>query len=340
MTPPLISVVMPVYNGERHLKEAIDSILSQTIINFEFIILNDGSKDKTAEIVQSYSDPRIRYIKNENNLQIAKTLNKGIQLAKGKYIARMDADDISLPSRFEIQVNFLEKNPSIGLVGSFYKKFGTDDKTIKLPTSNDEIRVHMLFNNPFGHPTVMFRRDIVQINNLYYDNYRAAQDYYYFYCFSKLTQLANINQVLLRYRVHHEQISTAKIHEQKKNADQIRSLILKDQVTVDETDCYRHNLFSQSAVYDKKVLLVVTSWAEKLININIKSDDNIFEIIVTEKYKALFRRSARVYGPSLYPIYWNFKHRQKFDITELKFFTLLYFSWVKYRFSSKNSDIT
>ena len=110
MSKPLVSVLMAVYNGEKYLLEAIESILNQTYTNFEFLIINDGSTDSTEEIILSYSDQRIRYIKNEQNLKLIASLNKGLDLAKGKYIARMDADDISLPDRLEKQVNFLERN--------------------------------------------------------------------------------------------------------------------------------------------------------------------------------------------------------------------------------------
>ena len=117
MTNCLISIILPAYNAEKYLKEAIDSILAQTYTNFELIVINDGSTDKTEEIILSYQDSRIRYIKNEKNLKLIRTLNKGIGLAKGKYIARMDADDISLPHRLKEEVEFMEAHPNIGEIG-------------------------------------------------------------------------------------------------------------------------------------------------------------------------------------------------------------------------------
>lgn len=119
MIKNLVSVILPAYNAERFLKESIDSILAQTYRNFELIVLNDGSTDRTEEIVLSYSDPRIRYVKNEQNLKLIKTLNKGIDLAKGEYIARMDADDVSLPTRFEEEVYKFEEDPTLGIVSCF-----------------------------------------------------------------------------------------------------------------------------------------------------------------------------------------------------------------------------
>ena len=117
---PVISVILPVYNAERFLREAIDSVLKQTFVDFEFIILNDGSTDKTEDIILSYKDPRIRYVKNEKNLKLIKTLNKGVDMARGKYIARMDADDISLPERFEKEVAYLEAHPDVAVVSCYH----------------------------------------------------------------------------------------------------------------------------------------------------------------------------------------------------------------------------
>ena len=114
--PPLISVIMPVYNGERFLRQAIDSILNQTIIDFELIIINDGSTDSSEDIILSYHDSRIKYVKNEYNLKLIKTLNKGLMLAKGKFISRMDADDIADKYLFESQIKAFQNDDSICIV--------------------------------------------------------------------------------------------------------------------------------------------------------------------------------------------------------------------------------
>ncbi len=148
---PLISVVMPVYNSEKYLEEAINSILNQTFTDFEFIILNDGSTDKTEDIILSYSDSRILYIKNKTNLQIVKTLNKGIELASGKYIARMDSDDISSPERFEKLIEFMENNHEIDICSTWLETFGNRKKIWKNPLSHEEIKATLLFNSAKVH---------------------------------------------------------------------------------------------------------------------------------------------------------------------------------------------
>jgi len=114
---PKVTVLMPVYNAEKYLKEAIGSILGQSFSDFEFLIINDGSTDSSVKIIKSYDDPRIRFIANEKNLGVIPTLNKGFALAQGEFIARMDADDISLPKRLELQADFMDKHPEAGAIG-------------------------------------------------------------------------------------------------------------------------------------------------------------------------------------------------------------------------------
>lgn len=164
--PPLISVILPAYNAERFLEEAIDSILAQTYKNFELIVLNDGSTDRTEEIILSYNDPRIRYIKNESNLKLIKTLNKGIDLARGKYIARMDADDISLPTRFEKEIDFMETHPDIGACSSKVIHLFSNGKTKlgKYYPSKTPLgcKFCSIFRTPLAHPASFFRADVLK----------------------------------------------------------------------------------------------------------------------------------------------------------------------------------
>ncbi|WP_168397814.1 glycosyltransferase family 2 protein [Acinetobacter indicus] len=201
----LVSVVLPAYNAELYIKEAIDSVLAQTFTNFELIILNDGSTDKTEEIILSYQDSRIVYVKNEQNLGLIGTLNKGMALAKGKYIARMDADDICLPERFAKQVNFLEEHPDYVICGTAaYRFFNnlTDKRAFYVPISDDNIRVRLFFNTGFIHPSVMFRTETIRTHNLSFnDNYKYAEDYYFWMDLLKYGKGFNLKEKLLYYRV-------------------------------------------------------------------------------------------------------------------------------------------
>lgn len=201
----LISVVLPAYNAELYLKEAIDSVLAQTFTDFELIIINDGSKDSTEKIILSYNDERIVYVKNEQNLGLIGTLNKGISLAKGKYIARMDADDLCFPERFEKQIKFLEGNPDYVICGtSAYRFENTIDegRAFNVPLDNESIRIRLFFNSCFIHPSVMFRTKVVKDNHLIFnEDFKYAEDYYFWIDLLKFGKGFNFKEKLLYYRV-------------------------------------------------------------------------------------------------------------------------------------------
>lgn len=181
MQNPLISVILPAYNAEKYLAQAINSILNQKCRDFELLVINDGSTDNTEEVIRSFSDSRIRYIKNDNNLGLIGTLNKGISLSAGKYIARMDADDISRDIRFEQQVKYLESNPEVVICSSSRIEFSdlSERQHISfVPLDDISIRISSIFSTPFTHPAVMMRRDIVVDNNISFDlAYKYAEDY-------------------------------------------------------------------------------------------------------------------------------------------------------------------
>lgn len=215
----MISVIMPVYNGESHLKEAIDSILNQTYRDFQFLIINDGSTDRSEEIIQSYVDDRIKYIVNESNLGIVKTLNKGIDLATFKYIARMDADDIALPHRFEKQIEFMEANPDTVACGSNIIKFYNDDiNQTSLSDSkllDKDLKIRTLFYTAFWHPTMLIRSKILNEHNIRYrTEYKYAQDKAMWIDIAQQGTLANIEEPQLYYRVHENQVSSKYFSEQ------------------------------------------------------------------------------------------------------------------------------
>ncbi len=164
MTSPQITVLMPVYNGEKYLRSAIESILDQTYTDFEFLIINDGSTDKTEEIILSYQDSRIRYIKNEKNLKIIKTLNKGIDLAKGQYIARMDCDDIAVSNRLEKQIRLFNDNPKLDFISGLpihLLKNGRIYRSFRFCSLHTEaIRFENLLEVSFCHPCLMAKTEI------------------------------------------------------------------------------------------------------------------------------------------------------------------------------------
>jgi len=223
MRDPLVTVLMPVYNAEKYLREAIDSILNQTFRDYEFLIIDDGSTDESNSIIKSYKDERIRLIENGQNIKLIATLNKGIDLARGKYIARMDADDISLPERLQRLVDFMEANSDTGLCGSFLNVMGSNnDRVVKFRTTHEEITFRLFFTNCLAHPTIMLRKSVLTDNNLHYPGSLHAEDYSMWVKMSRLTRLAVIPEVLLTYRVHDSNISEINKNWQHKISESIR----------------------------------------------------------------------------------------------------------------------
>ena len=199
---------MPAYNAEKYLREAIDSILTQTFTDFEFIIINDGSTDATEQIIKSYSDPRIVYLKNDMNSGICVTLNKGLDAAQGKYIARMDSDDISFPERLAVQVAFMDAHPEIAVCGSDVEIFGESVKPYVFTQIYEpaQCRAGLIFNSCFAHPSVMMRAVVIKDNHLYYENdFKGLEDYKLWWEITKYGKPVNINRSLLRYRIHRGQ---------------------------------------------------------------------------------------------------------------------------------------
>lgn len=213
-TPVKLTVLLPVYNAELYLREAIDSILSQTFEDFELLVFNDASTDGTAGVLASYSDPRLNIITSQTNKGYIEHLNQGLKLAKGQYVARMDADDISLPTRFAQQISFLEQNPAYGLCGTWVTSFGVDTKDLlwELPTTHHEICIHHLFkDSALAHPSVMLRKEVLMRHGICYNtDLLPSEDYDLWVRLSRVTKLCNLPIPLLKYRVHPEQISTLK----------------------------------------------------------------------------------------------------------------------------------
>jgi len=216
---------MPVYNGGEYVDEAIRSILSQTFDDLELIIIDDGSTDKTPEIIERHrrADRRIRAYEQDNRGLIA-TLNRGLDLARGEYIARMDQDDISLPERLAVQVAFMSANHHVGICGAWIETFDhLTRRTVRLPTDDSAIRGWLLFESVLPHPSVIMRREMLLKAGLSYDEtILHAEDYDLWVRASRHTALANVADVLLRYRLHPQQIVRKYETEKLASARQIR----------------------------------------------------------------------------------------------------------------------
>jgi glycosyltransferase involved in cell wall biosynthesis len=211
---PSVSVIMSVYNGERFLKEAVESILAQSFTDLEFIIIDDGSTDQSARILENYNDSRIIRIKNASNIGLTKSLNLGLKKARGFYIARIDADDISKPGRLAAQIAYLNSNPQIAVLGSAYETIDENSKLIQTfypPSCPLVITWSLLFGNPIAHSSVVYRRDIILQLGGYDENILYAQDYD---LWSRITEkgfmISVLNIPLIQLRNHKAQITLIK----------------------------------------------------------------------------------------------------------------------------------
>lgn len=229
MRTPLVSVVMPAFNGGLFLDEAIRSILTQTFDDLELIVIDDGSIDNTPEIIELHrrEDARIRAFSQTNQGLIA-TLNRGLDLAQGVYVARMDQDDISLPRRLAAQVAFMETHRDVGVCGAWIETFdGRSRHVVRLPTDDSAIRSWLLFESVLPHPSVIMRRNAFSQIRMSYDaTYLHAEDYHLWVRASRCMALGNVGEVLLRYRIHSEQIVRKYEIEKLASARQVR----KDQL--------------------------------------------------------------------------------------------------------------
>jgi glycosyltransferase involved in cell wall biosynthesis len=201
---PIVSVLLPVYNGKDYLDAAVQSILDQTYADFECIIINDGSRDRSTAIINKYNDARIRVYHQENQ-GLAATLNRAISLARGEYLARQDQDDISLPQRFEKQVAFLETHPDYGMVGTWAEIVSGDHKTDrahKHPADNLTLKFELLFNNPFVHSSMMIRKSVFEKIGPYSTDAtrQPPEDYELWSRIARTFEVANIPEILLVYR--------------------------------------------------------------------------------------------------------------------------------------------
>ena len=197
---PRVSILFPVYNTAPFLKEAVDSMLSQTFVDFELIVLNDCSPDNAEEIMDTYNDPRIVRYRGETNVGLGNVLNVGISMAKGEYIARMDSDDISLPERLQLQIDFLETHPEIDLVSVGMQEFGDGNRVHRYDNETEEIKFNALFSSPICHASSMWRKK--SFDGLLYDqSFVPSEDYHlWIRALLKDVKMRNLPQILYRYR--------------------------------------------------------------------------------------------------------------------------------------------
>ncbi len=229
-----VTVLMSVYNSQKYLRQSIESILNQTFKDFEFLIIDDGSTDKSADIIRSYSDACIRLIQNEKNTGLTCSLNKGLKLARGEYIARQDADDISLPERLEKQVRFLDEHVNVCLLSSSIIMVDVTGKEIgiwRLSANNNTIKQNLFRGlNQFSHPSSIFRKRCLEKVGGYREAFDVAQDYDLWLRIAEEFEVANIEEPLCKYKVWPDTISTRNKTKQKNNHCLAHTLAVQRQI--------------------------------------------------------------------------------------------------------------
>ncbi len=245
VTSPRVSVIVPVHNVERYIGAAIDSLLEQTYTDFEVVVVDDGSQDRTVEIVQNYEDPRVRLVRHARNMGVAQARNTGLECSRGELIALLDGDDIALPDRLERQVSALDAAPEIGMVGCYSE--GIDEAGIligvvwKRPVSSDGTEIGLLFRNTLGGSPVMFRRSAIPENG--YRQFPVAEDYDFNARLAKRWKVTNVPRALIRYRVRRDGLTQTNKDLMETHVRQVMREQLEDlgiQPTARELDLNRH----------------------------------------------------------------------------------------------------
>lgn len=298
---PKVSVLMPVYNGEKYLAKAVKSILEQSFRDFELLVVDDGSTDRSAQILRGFlKDTRVSVIRNERNLGLIATLHKGLKACRAPLIARMDADDISHPQRLQLQVDYLNAHPEIEILGGAirYIEMGVKFRGFSFPLAHEAIKPAMLFFSPLPHPALMFRRDLVERELFCFDDeFRHAEDYHLWSRLLNEVRSANLPQVLLDYRVHSSQVSSAQASPQYQAALSVRKSIL-NQARVDWTE--RDLMLHEAAILGRSIttddLQNLERWFCKLEQSNEISgywDGRALHELLCHKFTEVLRRTTR-----------------------------------------------
>jgi glycosyltransferase involved in cell wall biosynthesis len=293
-----VTILMPVYNGAAFLREAVDSILSQTFREFTLLIIDDGSTDDSWNVLGSFNDSRISLVRNPDNLGLIATLNKGISLASTDLIARMDCDDIAKPDRLEKQVVFMDRNANIHILGTWFEIIGTT-RIQRPPTATEACRVELLNGTVLGHPTVMFRKSALTSKGLSFNAEAIHAEDYRLWIDSQLAGLniANLPNVLLSYRMHAGQVSTTQAAIQTLTVDSTRALYWVKAFPVTATG--KEKLIKEmleGSSSDLRVYSEIVRFCNDIIEDNDRSGFMDKKMLARFVHRLLVRRARFVYG--------------------------------------------
>lgn len=303
-----VSILMPVYNAEQYLAEAIDSILNQTFGDWELILINDGSTDSSEDIISRYKDNRISYYKNSENKGLIYTRNRLIEIAGGEYIAFLDSDDLSLPDRLKTQVDFLDNNPQYAMCGTWGKMIdgkGNSLRKINMPAEYESIKCSLLFISTFVQSSIMIRREVL-LQNPYDKDFPLAEDYELWCRLSRSYKLKNIPKHLTCYRWHGDNISQSR----KQHLDDLVKNIYKRELSLIGIDATDEELDIHSSIRDKSVANIppdilfakMKAWLQKLAK--AASESNRYDrntLLATIAFRWIFLcKEYKEYG-KIYP---------------------------------------
>ena len=313
---PKVSVIIPVYNREKYVGEAIDSILAQSFTNFELLLIDDGSTDGSIEIMKSYTDPRVRLVRNEHNLGIPKTRNKGLQLARGDYIAILDSDDTALSDRLVKQVAFLDRYKDYALLGSWATQMDEEGRPLEKGkrqfVSSGEVKSHLLFRCWLPHSSIMVRAAILQAYG-YREQYVLCSDFDLFVRLARKHQLGHLPEPLVRHRVHEGSITRQKVQLTKdKDLEIVSAQLIELGVEFTTPDLDRHLLLSFMRKFqfipDRQYLRWAEAWLLKLQAANHRAlcyPEDSFARVVGEKWLKVCHRVFHGIGWTAWKNFWQ-----------------------------------
>lgn len=339
MQSPVVSVVMAVFNDAEYLHESVPSILAQTLKDLEFIVVDDGSTDDSLGVLQGYAeqDSRVRIIRNEENMGLASSLNRGIAAARGQYVARMDADDICLPQRLDKQFKFMEQNKDISMCGASAKLFGFRRGWWVIPACHEQIRASLLFFNPICHPSVMYRASsLPRQGELYESGRRRAEDLELWSRLVEEVRVANLQERLIMYRLHDPK-SLAKREAVVSHGNEIRhSLLTRLMGELTEPQFQLHmKLVRCERNQDLDFLDEAADWLEQILQVNEVSrfyDQAALGRVVSYRWWRVCRASSEL-GPKASEVFHSRPRLTHVDKPLVRYFAL----WAKCFLRYKNS---
>ena len=284
MSRPLVSIIIPVHNVEKYIGTCLQSMIYQTYSDLELWIVDDACTDNTMKTIAQFQDPRIQIVHNQTNLGLAASVNKAIRQAKGKYIARMDGDDISQPTRIERQVQFLEQHPDVSIVGTAMQSFGHSNYLHNFPEAHDACKARLLFNVCFGHPTVLIRKSIFDNNKNYYkEELQQYSEEYELWCrLVDQFQFANLKEALVMYRTFPPLSKQEAEVRRRENSFIIRSNFIRTQLgEQSECDYHNHDLVCNLNQGNVREVEEWMGWLRNIANLNLEY--KAFDVIALRK---------------------------------------------------------